>query len=71
MKIKKGDMVKVLTGASRGKTGKVLMAFPSMEKVLVEGVNIKKRHERARKQNQKGQIVERPAPVHVSNVKRV
>jgi len=64
-------MVKVITGASRNKTGKVLIAFPKQECVVVEGVNMKKRHERPRKQNQKGQIVERASPIHVSNVKKI
>jgi large subunit ribosomal protein L24 len=71
MKIKKGDKVTVISGASRGKSGAVLVAFPKQNSVLVEGVNMKKRHERPRKQNQKGQIVERPFPINVSNVKKV
>jgi len=68
MHIKKGDNVKVLTGKDKGKTGKVLRALPREERVIIEGVNVQKRHERARRANQKGQVVERPAPIHVSNV---
>ena len=68
MKIKKGDTVIVITGTDKGKKGKVLRAFPALERVLVEGVNMKKKHQRANKSNQKGQIIERALPVHVSNV---
>ncbi|KKU57521.1 MAG: 50S ribosomal protein L24 [Parcubacteria group bacterium GW2011_GWA2_47_12] len=68
MHVKKGDMVKILAGKDRGKSGKVLEAFPKKERVLVEGVNKVKKHERPRKANQKGQIVERAMPVHISNV---
>lgn len=71
MHIKKGDTVKILTGKDKGKTGKVLKAFPKENKVLVEGVNIYKKHERARKEGQKGQVVERAVPIQVSNVANV
>ena len=68
MKIKKGDSVIILAGKDKGKTGKVLIAYPRESKVLVEGVNIKKRHQRPTRQNQHGQIVDKAYPVHVSNV---
>ena len=68
MKIKKGDTVVVGAGKDRGKQAKVLRAFPDDEKVLVEGVNMVRKHERAKKQGQKGQIVSRPMPIQVSNV---
>ena len=68
MKVKKGDMVKVISGKDRGKSGKVLRAFPKEDLVVVEGVNVKKRHQRATKTNQKGQIIDKTMPVHVSNV---
>ena len=68
MKIKKGDTVKVISGKDRGKSGKVLRAFPKEDLVVVEGVNVKKRHQRATKTNQKGQIIDKTMPVHVSNV---
>lgn len=68
MKIHKGDTVKILAGRDRGKSGKVLAAFPKLERVLVEGVNKVKKHERPRKAGQKGQIVERAMPIHISNV---
>jgi large subunit ribosomal protein L24 len=68
MKIKKGDNVIVIAGKDKGQKGKVLQAFPDEEKVLIEGVNVKKRHQRPTRQNQKGQIVDKSMPVHVSNV---
>ncbi len=68
MKIKKGDKVQIIAGKDKGKSGKVVRAFPSLDKVLVEGVNKKKKHQRATKGNQKGQILEKEYPVHVSNV---
>lgn len=70
MNVKKGDTVIVLTGKDKGKKAKVLRSFPSAQKVLVEGVNIKKKARRARKQGEKGQIVEVATPIHVSNVKK-
>lgn len=69
MHIKKGDKVKVITGKDKGKSGAVVRAFPKDERVLVEGVNIKKLHKRPRKQGEKGRIVEQATPVHVSNVR--
>jgi large subunit ribosomal protein L24 len=68
MKIKKNDNVIVIAGKDKGKTAKVVRAFPKADKVIVEGVNMKKKHERARKANSKGQIVEKAMPLHVSNV---
>ncbi len=68
MNIKKGDSVKVLIGKDKGKTGKVVKAFPKDDMVLIEGINIKKRHQRSRKQGGKGQVVDVAAPIHASNV---
>ncbi len=68
MKIKKDDNVIVLSGKDKGKSGKVLQAMPKVDKVVVKGVNIRKRHIRPRKQGEKGQIIEMEAPIHVSNV---
>lgn len=68
MKIKKGDNVIMVAGKDKGKTGKVLKAIPTENKVLVEGLNLRKRHQRARTQGAKGSIVEVATPVHVSNV---
>lgn len=66
--VKKGDIVKILAGDDKGKTGKIVKVFPEINKVLVEGINMMKRHEKSRKQGQKGQIVEKAMPVHASNV---
>lgn len=68
MKIKKNDNVIVVAGKDKGKSGKVSIAIPSSDKVIIEGVNIKKKHMRPRKSGQKGQVVEISAPIHVSNV---
>jgi len=69
MKIKKGDNVIVLAGKDKGKKGKVIRAFPKKGKVLVEGLNMTKRHQRPRKTSEKGQIMNIAMPIHVSNVK--
>lgn len=66
-KIKKGDRVVVLTGKDKGKTGEVLQAFPKESKVVVQGVNVVKRHQRATA-TQQGGIVEKEAKIDVSNV---
>lgn len=68
MKVRKGDNVTMLSGKDRGKTGKVLFAFPAENKVVVEGLNKVARHQRAKKQGQKGQIVHKERAVDVSNV---
>ena len=69
MHVKKNDNVIVITGKDKGKTGKILRAFPREDMVLVEGVNQKKVHERAKKREGKGVIIEKNFPIHVSNVK--
>ena len=66
--IKKGDNVIVLTGSSKGKTGKVHEVLREHGLAVVEGLNLRKRHERARKSGQKGQIIERAMPIHLSNI---
>lgn len=71
MKIKKNDTVLVIAGKDKGKTGIVLRAFPKNSRVLVEGVNVAKRHQRPTQKRQHGQIVEKALPVHVSNVQLV
>ncbi|HYM20636.1 MAG TPA: 50S ribosomal protein L24 [Candidatus Kapabacteria bacterium] len=68
MRIKKNDEVEVITGRNRGRRGKVLRVFPETNKVLVEGVNILKKHERPSQANQQGGISEKEHPIHVSNV---
>jgi large subunit ribosomal protein L24 len=68
MKIKKGDKVKILSGKDKGKTGKVLQVFPSRAKASIEGLNLLIKHMRPRKQGEKGQRIEFPAPMDLSNV---
>ena len=69
MKIKKGDTVEVTTGKDAGKRGRVLKVDPSGRRVVIEGVNMIKRHTRPNPQRRiQGGIVEREAPIHVSNV---
>jgi len=69
MKVKKGHTVLITSGKDRGKKGKVLRAFPKKRRVVIEGVNIVKKHQKPKKTGEKGQIVELPAPIDVSNVK--
>lgn len=71
MKLKKGDNVIILTGKDKGKKGKIIRSLPKDSKVVVEGVNILKKHRRPRKSNEKGSIVEMAMPIHVSNVKKI
>jgi len=68
MKIKKEDNVIVLSGKDKGKSGKVLQSIPKMDRVVVSGVNVRKRHVKPRRQGEKGQILEVESPLHVSNV---
>lgn len=68
MKIKKDDNVIVVSGKDKGKTGKVLRAFPRENKVIVSDVNIIKVHKRPTKAGSKGQIIDKTMPIHVSNV---
>lgn len=68
MRIKKGDKVKVITGAYKGTIGEVTKAFPKEDKVIVEGANMVKKHLRPTQQNPDGGIVEKEAKIHVSNV---
>src|SRR3989344_7738445 len=67
-KIKKGDSVVIISGKDKGKNAKILKVFPDREKILVEGVAIKKIHKRPRKSGQKGEIITVPSPIHISNV---
>ena len=68
MKIKKGDKVIVIAGKSKGAIGTVMHAFPAESKVLVEGVNMVKRHLKPSASRKTGDIIEKPSPIHVSNV---
>ncbi len=68
MTVKKGDNVVVITGKEKGKQGKVLEVFPEENRVLVDGVNIVSRHQKARNQQEKSGIVKKSAPIDASNV---
>ncbi len=68
MNIKKNDNVIVIAGKDRGKQGKVLRLFRETDKVLVEGLNLRKKHQKPRKQGEKGQIIDVSHPMHISNV---
>ncbi len=71
MKIKKNDQVLIIAGDDKGKKGKVLKALPEAGKVVVEGANMVKKHVKPKKSGQKGQTVNAPRAVEVSNVKLV
>jgi len=68
MKVKKGDLVRVISGKDKGKEGKILRVIPKLNKVIVENVNIVKKHQRPTQQLREGGIIEQPSPIHVSKV---
>ena len=68
MKLKKEDNVIVISGNFKGKTGKILKVFPKKNRVIVEGVNLRKRHTKASQKNPQGGIIEKEAPINASNV---
>ncbi len=70
-KIKKGDEVVVIAGDHKGNKGKILEVIRTKNRVLVEGVNLVKKHERKTQENPQGSIVEREASIHFSNVKKI
>ena len=67
-KVRKNDTVQVIAGRDKGKQGKVTRVIPDADRVVVDGVNIRKRHARARRPGEQAGIIEFPAPLHVSNV---
>ena len=69
MKVKKGDSILIISGKDKGRTGKIMKAFPKELKILVEGINLKKKHVRPKRDGEKGQVVEIPAVLDASNVK--
>ena len=71
MKIKVGDNVRVITGSNKGKEGKVLKVLRKENKVIIDGVNIVKKHVKPNRENETGGILEVEAPLHISNVKVV
>jgi len=71
VKIKKGDQVLIISGKDRGRKGKVLKAFPKEKKILVEGINLRKKHQKPKKSGEKGEIIRVPGPINVSNTKLI
>ncbi len=68
MKLKKGDKVIVIAGKNRGQNGTIVRVLPKKDLVILEGLNLVKKHRKPSAQNRKGQIVDKPMPLHVSNV---
>ena len=68
MKLKKGDNVIVIAGKAKGSKGVIARAFPADSMVLIDGVNLVKRHRKPTQQARKGQIIDKPMPIHISNV---
>ena len=68
MKIQKGDMVKIISGNDKGKSGRVIKVFPDRDRIIVEGVNVVKKHSRPSQENPQGAILEKEMSIHVSNV---
>ena len=69
MKVKKGDSVLITAGKDKGRIGKITRAFPKELKILVDGINLKKKHVKPKREGEKGQVVEIPATIEASNVK--
>ena len=69
MKVKVGDTVKIIAGKDKGKEGKVIKTYKKLDKVVVEGLNIVKKHSKPRTNQDKGGIFDVEAPIHISNVK--
>jgi large subunit ribosomal protein L24 len=68
MKIHKNDNVIVISGNDRGKTGKVLKVFPKVSRIIIEGINLRKRHTKPSQKSPQGGIIEKEAPINASNV---
>ena len=71
MKIKKGDNVTIITGKDKGKKGKIVRVLVSENKVIIEGANMMKKHQRPRKSGEKGSMKNIEMPIHASNVKKL
>ncbi|MCZ6701936.1 MAG: 50S ribosomal protein L24 [Ignavibacteria bacterium] len=68
MKLMKNDIVMIVAGNDRGKTGKILKVFPKSDRLIIEGINMRKRHTKPSQKNPQGGILEMEASIHVSNV---
>lgn len=71
MKIKKNDQVLIISGKDKSKKGKVLEVFPLENRLIIENINLVKKHRRPRRQGEKGQVIEIPKSLHISNVKLI
>jgi len=71
MKLKKGDNVKIITGKDKGKSGKIVRVLVKDNKVIIDGLNMMKKHQRPRKSGEKGSMMNIAMPIHASNVKKV
>ena len=71
MRLKKNDNVIVIAGKDKGRKGKIVRAMPKENKVVIEGINMMKKHQRPRKSGEKGTMVNMAMPIHISNVKKV
>ena len=68
LNLKKGDMIKIIAGKEKGKQGKILQVFSRNERVLVEKLNLIKKHQKPTQMNKQGGVIEKEAPIHISNV---
>lgn len=68
MKIKKGDTVKIIAGKDRGKTGTIVKILPKINKVIISGLNLSKKHLRPSRKTPQGGIIDRAMPIHISNI---
>lgn len=68
MKLKKGDNVSIISGKDKGKKGKIIEVLKKEGRLIIEGINLRKRHTKPKKNGEKGQIIEKPTPIHISNV---
>ena len=71
MKVKVGDKVKILAGKDKGKEGTIIATLKNKDRVVVEGINMVKKHMKPGRMNESGQILEVENPIHVSNVKKI
>jgi len=71
MKIKQGDVVKVISGSYNGKQGRVLKVIKSKDRLIVEGINMLKKHMRPSQESPQGSIIEKEGSIHISNVKLI
>ena len=71
MKLKKNDIVLITIGKDKGKKGKILQVFQEKNKLIIEGINLRKKHRKPKKSGEKGQIIVLPGPVSVANVKLI